>query len=140
MEIGSDLQYTEGRGFKWKGMPKVIRFEPHPNTYSHCPYIIGFAGLAEAIVAVAEFLTNPDTIKPPKIKDLRGAILTEEGKLFCFDSYDKWLPVHDPFYAIGSGAPIALGVLHGGGTVKEAIKIASKVDPYTGMGIKVLKF
>lgn len=140
MEIGSDLQYTEGQMRKWKGSPKVYQFQPHELTYPNCRFYIGFAGTAEQIVSVAEFFSRPETTKPPRATGLKGAILTEEGNIYCFDTYDKWLLVNEKKYAIGSGADVALGALHSGASVRDSIKAAMKVDPFTGLGIKVFKW
>lgn len=136
-EIGSDLQYTERGGYKWKGSPKVIKFPAHPLTYPHSDFYMGFAGAADDIVRLSQFFRFPEETKPPRIKDTRGAVLTEEGIIFCWDNYDSWIRVNEPYYAMGSGSHYAIGALATGATVKEAIKVASTKDPFTGFGSKV---
>jgi hypothetical protein len=138
-EIGCDLQYTEGT-HKWKGAPKVIYFEPHELTYPVCPFYIGFSGSANDIVGVAEFFSRPESTKAPRVKDLKGAVLTAKGDIFVFDHYAKWIKMAEAYYAVGSGAHYALGALGSGASVKDAIKIASKKDPFTGMGVRTFKF
>ncbi|MEO1035239.1 MAG: hypothetical protein AAFX44_06720 [Pseudomonadota bacterium] len=48
---------------------------------------------------------------------------------------DETLVLHDisgvEFYAIGSGAKVAMGALHMGADAETAVRIASQVDPYT---------
>jgi hypothetical protein len=141
-EIAGDLQYTDtNNNSKFKGSPKVFRFEPHKDTYPVCPYYVGFCGTAQDLIMIAEFFSMPDAFpKPPKnSKTLMGLVLTEKGDIFTFDSYDRWLPVKESFYAIGSGMGIASGAMAAGATPTEAIKIASKQDIYTGMGVKTYK-
>jgi ATP-dependent protease HslVU (ClpYQ) peptidase subunit len=140
-EIAGDLQYTDmNNASKFKGSPKVYKFEKHKDTYPHCDFYVGFAGTAQDIIVTAEFFSRPHQFdKPPKVKGLIGLVLTEEGEIFTFDSYDKWLKVNEPFGAIGSGQGIAMGAMMAGATPTEAIKIASKKDTYTGMGVKTYK-
>ena len=137
--MACDLQFTESNS-KWKGLTKVYAFAAHPKTYSKCDFIMGFAGAASAIIAVAEFFSLPDVVKPPKIKGLTGLVLTQQGKIFAWDDYDKWLLVNQPYAAIGSGSPYAVGVMANGGTPKEAVKAAIKHDIYSGFGVKSLSF
>lgn len=43
------------------------------------------------------------------------------------------------FFAIGSGAPYAMGALYAGASAAEAVKIAAKIDTNTGLPVKTLK-
>jgi 20S proteasome alpha/beta subunit len=56
--------------------------------------------------------------------------------MFVFDDPSAWLVVDQPYYAIGSGSPFALGALAQGASAKEAVEAAAKSDPFTGMGVK----
>lgn len=58
-------------------------------------------------------------------------VLTPKG-LFEFDIYCRGEEVMDDFYAIGSGAPFALGAMAAGKCAYDAVRIAAKYDPYTG--------
>lgn len=140
-EIGSDLQYTEEAGQKkWKGGPKVFFCEKHEATYPHADFYVGLCGAATALLEVASFFMSPDQVQLPKrISGVGGAILTTDGKIFCFDHPRVWIQVREKFYAIGSGGNVAMGALAMGASVQEAIKAASKVDAFTGMGSKVFK-
>ncbi len=138
-EIGSDLQYTEGSGKKkWRGGPKVFYCPAHELTYPHSGFHIGLCGKASDIFKVADFFQNPNG-KPPRISGVGGAVLTDSGQIFCFDEPGVWLEVKEPYYAIGSGGQVAMGALHMGASVKDALKAAAKVDAFTGMGYKVFK-
>ena len=50
-----------------------------------------------------------------------------------------YLPIEDRIAAWGSGAHLALGAMAAGASAEEAIKIASKWDPYSGLGVQVFK-
>lgn len=63
--------------------------------------------------------------------DFLCLVLTPSG-LFEFDVYCRGEEVSDDFYAIGSGAKAALGALHCGKSAVEAVRIAARIDPYTG--------
>jgi ATP-dependent protease HslVU (ClpYQ) peptidase subunit len=136
--IAGDLQYTNANtGLKWKGNPKVFKFQAHPNIYT-VDFMVGFAGTASDIIGISSFFSKPDKFeKPVFIDTIMGLVLTEKGELFVFDADPlKWIKIKSQFYAIGSGANIAMGALACGKTPQEAVKLASKYDSYTGMGIK----
>lgn len=63
--------------------------------------------------------------------DFLCLVLTPQG-LFEFDVYCRGEEVSDDFYAIGSGAKAALGAMHCGKSAVEAVRIAARIDPYTG--------
>jgi hypothetical protein len=103
--------------------------------------MIGFSGSASQIAYAAAFFSNPDGHKnAPRLRGLWGLVLTEKGRLFVFDDLTSWLAVDQPFYAIGSGSPFALGALSQGASPKEAVLAATKHDPFTGMGVKEYSF
>jgi ATP-dependent protease HslVU (ClpYQ) peptidase subunit len=138
-EMACDLQMTEGTK-KWKCKTKIYKFKANPNTYPHSDFIVGFAGTAGSIVSVAEFFSLPDTTTPPKVKDLKGLVLTAEGHIFAFDQYTQWIRIDQKYAAIGSGGEYALGAVEMGASLREAIKVASKHDPNTGLGVKIIGF
>lgn len=139
-EMACDLQMTLNMTTKSKAKTKIFKINAHE---MHFPenFIIGFCGLASEIIDVVDFYECPEVYeKMPRTKNLSGLVLTESGKIYQFDTPSKWLLVDDKYAAAGSGANVALGALHMGATPKEAVLAASKVDPFTGMGTKVLSF
>lgn len=58
-------------------------------------------------------------------------VLSPQG-LFEFDVYCRGEQVLDDFYAVGSGAKAALGAMHCGKSAIEAVRVAARIDPYTG--------
>jgi ATP-dependent protease HslVU (ClpYQ) peptidase subunit len=131
-----DLQYTNNNtGGKWKGKTKVYPFN-NPDIYPE-PFIAGFSGSANDTITIVHYWTAPEKFtRPPAVKGCGGLVLTQSGDIFIFDNYTRWLKVEEPHAAIGSGQQIALGAMEAGATPKEAIKIASKKDSYTGFGVK----
>lgn len=120
---------------------KIHRCKANEMTYEHSDFIIGMAGPSDLCLEISDFFQYPETYgKPPKIpKDaLYGLVVTDEG-IFHFTNPGKWLRVQDKYFAIGSGSLTALGALSVGATPKQAVLAASKIDPFTGMGTKVLK-
>ena len=138
--MACDLQFTVMGQMKTKGYTKIYKFEPH-ELHFHEPFIMGFCGTAGDIIDVIDYYYQPDLYKSfPKVRNLSGLVLTQSGHIFQFDQPEKWLPVIAPFAAMDSGSPTAYGALHMGASPKEAVLAATKVDPFTGMGTKVLKF
>jgi 20S proteasome alpha/beta subunit len=70
------------------------------------------------------------------VSDIIGAV---RGRLYVFSSDGAWVRNPDGFYAIGSGAPYALGALKAGATPKRAVKIASIYDSGTNDDVRVVK-
>lgn len=140
-EMVCDLQMTIAGSMKVKCKTKIYKFEPHELHFDIEPFMVGFCGAASEIVDVIDFYNRPELYKDmPRTRNLSGLVLTQSGKIFSFDRPQAWLAVEEKFAAMGSGAPSALGALHAGATPKEAVLAAMKVDPFTGMGTKVLKF
>jgi ATP-dependent protease HslVU (ClpYQ) peptidase subunit len=137
--MAGDLQYTEGGHKKFKGAGKIYKFDAN-EIYSDADFMVGFAGTASDIIAVVDFFSMPGIVKPPKVRNLTGLVLTAKKEIFLFDDYTKWLRIKDSYYSIGSGSSIALGAMSLGCTPKEAVKTASKYDVYTGMGYQVVRF
>jgi hypothetical protein len=63
--------------------------------------------------------------------DFTCLVLTPRG-LLEFDVYCRGELVESEFYAIGSGAMAALAAMHCGKSAVEAVRVAARIDPYTG--------
>lgn len=73
-----------------------------------------------------------------KNADFEALVLTDKG-LFHYDEYLSGGKLNNPWFAIGSGSFAALGALHAGTTLEEAVEIACKVDNGSGLPIQVVK-
>lgn len=135
------MTLTGAVSMKTKCRTKVYKFDPHELHFPVEPFMIGFCGTASEIVDIVDYYMSPEGYKDvPRTRNLSGLVLTESGKIFQFDNPGKWIAVDAPFAAMGSGANTALGAMHMGATPKEAILAATKVDPFTGMGVKEVSF
>lgn len=140
-EMACDLQFTLNGVHKTKGKTKIYKVDPHELHFDVEPFIVGFCGLGSEIVDVVDFYMRPELYeRMPRTKALSGLVLTESGKIFQFDTPSKWLAVEGHYASMGSGSLTALGAMHMGATPREAVQAAMKVDPFTGMGTKVLHF
>lgn len=94
--------------------------------------LVGFAGTtADALAAVHALLDNPYTPENTQ-GDYTLLRLRPNGKLWCYEGrLDRPFPVTMP-HAIGSGMDFALGALLHGADATEAVKIACKLDIYSG--------
>ena len=103
--------------------------------------IIGVAGDFAAALLFVEWwcgVVSEEYPDPPDMKDVEALVLSHTGiYLFCGSAVP--IKITHPFAAIGSGAAAALGAMHMGATPQQAIKVASRVDPYTGGRIKSMK-
>lgn len=54
------------------------------------------------------------------------------GRVYQVDRWFGWFRNDTGIYTLGSGGDFALGALNAGATVKEALKVAKRLDPYTG--------
>lgn len=132
-----DRQFTNNHtGLKWRGASKVFKFKAHERVCDK-DFIVGFAGNASEMVDVCNYFEHAEMFdRLPRIRNLSGIVLSSNGDIFKFDTYTRWLRVEQPFIAIGSGAEYAMAAMDCGKTPREAIRIASKYDVWTGMGLK----
>jgi hypothetical protein len=136
-QIACDLQISHNSGYKFKGKTKLYEFESslvYPK-----PFCVGYCGNTDAVVPVLDWLVNPTT-KPPKIVSTEFLVLTSDHKIYTFNSPNDWMLVDQPIYAIGSGSLLAIGAMEAGASAIEAVKIASKYDPSTGMGFRKVDY
>jgi hypothetical protein len=65
-------------------------------------------------------------------------VLRPDG-LWEFDIYCRGEKIEEDFYAVGSGSTAAVAAMHCGKSALDAVRIAAKIDPYTGGRIYVEK-
>lgn len=137
--IACDLQATHSRGHKFKLTTKIGKFF-QPLIYP-TEFYVGFSGNVDAIPDVTDFFLNMHEYKKaPQIKGVECLVLTADKKLFTFVNPGKWLEIKENNYAVGSGAMFAMGAMEAEKEPLQAVKIASKKDPMTGMGFKTYSF
>lgn len=136
--IACDVQATHRGGYKFKLHTKIGQFY-QPLIYPK-PFYVGFSGGINSIPDITDFFNNiQDYKRAPKV-DAECLVLTEDKKLYTFVDPSKWLALKENHYAVGSGAMFAMGAMEAGKSPIEAVKIAGKKDPNTGLGYKTYSF
>lgn len=100
-------------------------------------------GAAGCVSDCSRFLlwltTENDDDQPPK-GDYSAILVSAQGKVMeieCGNIMPR--PRGTKFIAIGSGAPYANAAMYAGATAPEAVKIAVKIDPMSGLPVRSLK-
>jgi len=118
--MASDTQTTEEMG-SITPTKKIFRI---PNG------LIGLAGDCEPIDRYLKWELKGRKGRPPGIKNIDIIKLTNDGKIITRYSRQIETEVDADYYAIGCGAQAAMAILNQGGTPKEAVKAANKVNIY----------
>ena len=71
--------------------------------------------------------------------DFDYLLLNEKGLYLATGFYGPRTKVHEKFWAIGSGKEAAITAMRMGASAKEAVKMASLCDVYTGSKVQVRK-
>ena len=105
--------------------------------------LIGFCGDYDAVIQFLELY------KKNKTKDLKTIgekdadfdylLLNSKGVYLATGFCGPLVKIHESFFAIGSGKASAITAMRMGASAKEAIKMASLIDVYTGSKIHVRK-
>lgn len=76
----------------------------------------------------------------PCIDDCQFMMIDHHRRVWIAHNNMDWHRIHVPRWAMGSGADYALGAMYGGASAAEAVKVASRLDTGTGMGIDCVWF
>lgn len=130
----SRLTYsTEGGGARKHLCTKLYRKTVGEGRKAH-DVIIATAGESSPGLVFMDWYGSGKPI-PDMLRDLGGdftcLILTPKG-LFEADVYCRPDQIFEPFYAVGSGSKEALAAMHCGKSAADAVRIAARIDPYTG--------
>jgi len=126
-------------GIKMKGGTKIIKLPSNVSLelFNTENAFVGFAGSANDWGNTIQWFYNPEN-KLPKLKDIELLALTKKG-IYHSVNISNWTQIKDKHFAIGSGMKYAIASMESGCSPKQAIKVASKYDEGTGMGIKEYK-
>lgn len=139
--IACDLQGTYHGTTKFKMTNKIYTLNPEIalNLFGTQGAHVGFAGSVDTWGEVIGWLINPEG-KPPKCTNIEFLLLTDKNQLFHATNMRNWTLLNEKHFAIGSGMEYAIASMENGKTPKEAIKVASKYDVFTGGGVKHFSF
>lgn len=141
--MAADSMMTWG-GYKSKGSNKITKFEDKKGYQA----LVATAGSAEAGVAFDcwfyEAFTGELIGKKkqayPREKGFFAVVLYQGGRVYVYGFQGYPVEVKDRYFGIGSGSEYALGALHAGASLAEAVRIAAKLDNGTGNRIQVEGF
>jgi len=96
---------------------------------------VAIAGSLPSMLRFLEWLDGEDGECP----DFEGVAIAVRGKkVFGFYSQGRGVPCPEPkIGGQGSGFKLAMGAMHAGASAREAVKIACKLDCYTGGKVNV---
>jgi len=101
--------------------------------------LIAGSGVKRQISDFAQWFTTQNGEKP-EIADASIIRVSLNGTVTVYDGKTDERDVTDcPFYALGSGAGVALGAMYMGARADQAVEIAMKVDPWTSGDVTVEK-
>jgi len=99
--------------------------------------LVGICGELQSGLAYIRWLSsNFKTTKPNVSEDNFSALLLNDGGVWVVDSMLERMTPDVP-YGIGTGAPYAIGALHAGADLYEAMEIAIKCDTNSGGRIRM---
>ncbi len=141
MAMAADRQCTLESGYKSKYQPKIKRL-----VHNHTgPILFGTAGKVEHCVTLEKWFM--EALDKPgmkhdmnQVKDAQAILLYANGGIVVYEGSLTPFEIQDKVFGIGSGAQFAIGAMLHGAKLKEAIRIASVCDAYTGMGIQYESF
>lgn len=130
--LAGDSQATDSQ--KWQCV-KVYRLDTEAGEL-----LVGYCGEVFAAHVFMRWLT--DGGREPDLGNEQFEAIVISAKTGRVTMWNQSLVPFRPrgkFFAIGSGGPVAMGAMHKGADAVEAVKIACKVDPYTGGPVRSLK-
>lgn len=102
-------------------------------------YAIGVAGTLSSGTSFSRWFAGDQTGEIPLDQDSCALVMDlETGDCHLWESTGV-VKIEEEFEAIGSGSGIAYGALEMGADARQAVKIASKRDAYTGGGVQVMR-
>ena len=105
--------------------------------------LIGIAGnYADGMLFVEWLKNGGDREKPPiwltEKPSFVALQLCNDGSMVYWNERLVKDVVLESFWAIGSGAPVAMGAMHMGADARQAVEIAGLVNVYTGRQVQVV--
>jgi hypothetical protein len=96
-------------------------------------FLYGYAGGVEDGERLKRALRSGQ--EPPQLTDIQGLLISPGGDILLYEG-NTWVKQKEPYYAIGSGAIIALVAMDCGKDAITAVKMGIKRD--NGSGGRVL--
>ena len=118
------------------GIPKVHRIATVDGTV----YLVGGAGNVGDCQAFAHWVRKGlPAGEKPKLTNCTMLVVCR-GKITQYDNeFEHPSEISKDFWAVGSGANYALGVMAMGGSAQDAVRLATTLDINTGWGMDVVR-
>jgi len=119
----------------WQAVGKIFRLKDGS--------LLGGAGNYDDILEIVAWLNagaKPDARPdiPADVNDL--VLLDTDGAIYWLtDPFLRRVKVTEDFYAVGTGAKVALGAMDMGASAKRAVEAACRYDESTGLGVDVIR-
>ena len=94
--------------------------------------LVGFSGDYAAGYQGALYLAGESQERPDYGDDDTEYIVVDRKRIWIADSRLRLAPIGDKFWSIGSGCAAAMAAMYMGASAEDAVKIAIKVDEYSG--------
>lgn len=101
--------------------------------------LFGWAGLLEQAAVLRKAVEAGERDNPPKLKDLHALLVEPDGKVWMYEGVN-WFPSKQPYSAYGTGHDFALAVMAFGGSAKDAVRVAIKLDKSSGGRVQWVSF
>jgi len=132
--VAADSQITGNFKFPWNGKVRRIESGPYAGWIFCAAGRLDFVPVAHSQVLSGEFspLCGTDD------DDGGSYLLVSRSRVMCLEA-DKMIPYPvSKTFAIGSGCKYAMAAMACGKTPAEAVKVASKFDPFTSGPVRTL--
>lgn len=128
--LASDTQSTSGGYFKRRAK-KIFRL--------HNGDLFAGAGNYDDVLAAVEWLQHRPTQKPT-LKDFVGILIKAiDGKAYKLEEGLMEAPIHEGFFAIGTGRDFAVMAMYLGKSAREAVELAILFDSQSGGEIETIE-
>lgn len=98
--------------------------------------LYGYAGNSEDAELLKLALMKGEA--PPLLDNVQGLLIHSDGVIELYEG-KVWQQVKEPYYAIGTGGPLALVLMDAGLSSKDAVKLSIKRDTNSGGKIRTVK-
>lgn len=111
-----------------------IVVSPHRKIHVVRNMLVGYAGCVDSGILFLEWCKRGmgSRGKPGDLREQFTGLVLDESGLYEYKWYLVPIKIEGEFWAVGSGAPAALGAMRMGATPEEAAKIACEIDPDSG--------
>jgi ATP-dependent protease HslVU (ClpYQ) peptidase subunit len=93
--------------------------------------LFGAAGIAAQIDILKEAVQKGQFDNPPMLKEVDALLVHPSGQCETYER-GRWCQTNAPYAALGSGHDFAMAVMAFGGSAKDAVRIAIKLDKGSG--------